>query len=134
MINPNAMDSPYFNVPVIGRTTDGSTVWYTGRAGQASMSTDAREAFVYATVEEARHRAALLNRMTPLHGVSFVACVGDQRNEVLSALINCPRCHSTAYGQESDGRMTCMDCKLGIDRDNNREYAIGYAHACGYRD
>jgi hypothetical protein len=47
----------------------------------------------------------------------------------------CPRCNSEAYGQEEDGTMTCMDCKLGFEPwkpDGN--YAAQYAHACGYQD
>lgn len=47
---------------------------------------------------------------------------------------NCPRCGSEAYGQEEDGTMTCMDCGLGVEPDNNSVYAMGYAYACGYRD
>ncbi len=48
---------------------------------------------------------------------------------------NCPRCGSEAYGQEEDGRMTCMDCKLGFTPDSGcTEYAAQYAYACGYQD
>jgi len=57
----------------------------------------------------------------------------DQRSEEVSE--KCPKCGSDAYGEEQDGRMTCMDCGLGVDRlDDNRMYAAGYAYACGYWD
>jgi transcription initiation factor TFIIIB Brf1 subunit/transcription initiation factor TFIIB len=49
-------------------------------------------------------------------------------------LENCPQCGSEAYGQEVNGTMTCMDCKLGIKDMEDRSYAIQYTHACGYRD
>ena len=48
---------------------------------------------------------------------------------------NCPRCGSEDYGQEEDGTMTCMSCKLGIPTgDGNGAYVAGYAYACGYHD
>ena len=63
--------------PIVGRKADGSTVWYTGRSGEGFVSPNAKEAFLGYTVEGARLRALVLNRMTPLHGIHFVACVGD---------------------------------------------------------
>lgn len=66
-----------FSVPVIGRTAAGETVWYTGRAGKGFVSALAGDAFLYETVEAARRRASILNRGTLLHGIWFVACVGD---------------------------------------------------------
>lgn len=64
-------------VPVIGRTAEGSTVWYTGKAGSEFISTNPRDAFKGYGVEGARRCATNLNRMTAMHGVYFVACVGD---------------------------------------------------------
>ena len=67
---------------VIGRKADGSTVWYTGRAGQAFVSDSERDAFAFDTLRYARHRATLLNRMSELHGVRFIVpvpceCTGE---------------------------------------------------------
>ena len=67
-------------VPVVGRTNDGKTVWYTGRAGAAFVSPNAADAFVGYSPEHARVRAALLNAGTPLHGIHFYA--GDLAKEV----------------------------------------------------
>ncbi len=50
-------------VPIVGRDANGNTVWYTGKAG-------------------ARNRAKQLNRMCDVHGVWFVACVGELAAEV----------------------------------------------------
>lgn len=69
------------NVPVIGRKADGTAVWYTGRAGAGFVSENAAEAFCY-SIEGARNRALNLNRGTALHGIRFVACVGDLAAEV----------------------------------------------------
>jgi hypothetical protein len=63
-------------IAVLGRTADGNTVWYTGRAGAAFVSTDPSEAFRY-SVDGARRRALNLNRGTAFHGIRFVAVVGD---------------------------------------------------------
>jgi hypothetical protein len=73
--NPG-MSTPSF-VPVIGRTQDGQTVWYTGRAGAGFVSADPNEAFKGYSLERARNRALNLNRGTCLHGIYFVACTGD---------------------------------------------------------
>jgi hypothetical protein len=70
-------------VPVIGRTAEGSTVWYTGKAGEQFISADPHEAFMGYSLDGARNRAKNLNRMTPMHGIYFVACVGD-----LAKLVN----------------------------------------------
>jgi hypothetical protein len=64
------------SIAVLGRTQDGGTVWYTGRAGAGFISTDARDAFRY-SVDGARARALMLNRGTQFHGIRFVAVVGD---------------------------------------------------------
>lgn len=63
--------------PVVGRMEDGTTVWYTGRAGSFFVSSQRADAFLYQTVEGARNRAAMLNRGTALSGIRFVACAGD---------------------------------------------------------
>lgn len=50
----------------------------------------------------------------------------------------CPKCNSENYGYDLDEQgkelWSCLDCKLGIEPDNNREYATQYAYACGYYD
>lgn len=65
------------NIPVIGRTEKGDTVWYTGRAGSGFVSVNQADAFTYASVESARLRATNLNRGTAIHGIRFVAVVGE---------------------------------------------------------
>ena len=65
------------NVPILGRRADGSTVWYTGRAGQAFVSENACDAFLGYSLEGARAKAMRLNVMTPMHGIRFVAVTGD---------------------------------------------------------
>lgn len=62
---------------VIGRKQDGSTVYYTGRAGQAFVSENSLQAFQFDTLEYARHRAKVLNRMTELHRIRFIAPCPD---------------------------------------------------------
>lgn len=44
---------------------------YTGRAGQAWVSANKAEAFSYASREEAERKAALFNRASALHGLTF---------------------------------------------------------------
>lgn len=56
---------------VIGRTNEGNTVYYTGRAGSLFVSASLAEAFTYDSTEGARRRAANLNQMTPIHGIRF---------------------------------------------------------------
>ena len=56
---------------VIGRTEQGNTVYYTGRAGQLFVSPESGKAFDYPTLESARRRAMNLNQMTPIHGIRF---------------------------------------------------------------
>ena len=68
------------DVPIIGRRADGSTVWYTGRAGQAFVSEWAKDAFLGYSLEGARAKAMRLNVMTPIHGVRFVAVTGALAN------------------------------------------------------
>jgi len=74
------MQTPF--VPVIGRTAQGGTVWYTGKAGDAFVSVNAADAFRGYSLEGARRRAALLNRGAELHGIWFIACTGDAAAEV----------------------------------------------------
>lgn len=63
---------------VIGRTREGETVYYTGRAGQAFVSKQAEEAFGYDGLEAARRRATNLNQMTEIHGIRFIVPVGER--------------------------------------------------------
>jgi len=56
---------------LVGRKEDGSTVYYTGRAGSLFVSADESQAFHYDDIVSARHRAANLNQMTALHGILF---------------------------------------------------------------
>lgn len=63
---------------VIGRTREGETVYYTGRAGQAFVSKQAEEAFGYDGLEAARRRATNLNQMTEIHGIRFIVPIGEQ--------------------------------------------------------
>jgi hypothetical protein len=69
-------------VPIVGRTADGKTVWYTGRAGDGWVSSNPKEAFLGFSLEGARSRATQFNRMTAVHGIYFVACAGDLALEV----------------------------------------------------
>lgn len=45
--------------------------FYTGRAGDAWTSANVAEAFSYASRAEAERKAALFNRSTVLHGLTF---------------------------------------------------------------
>jgi hypothetical protein len=78
----SAVDLGSRYVPIVGRRSDGSTVWYTGRSGQAFVSENACDAFLGYSLEGARAKATRLNVMTPLHGIWFVACVGDLASSV----------------------------------------------------
>ncbi len=69
-------------VPIVGRDANGNTVWYTGKAGSEFISTEPRHAFMGYSLEGARNRAKQLNRMCDVHGVWFVACVGELAAEV----------------------------------------------------
>lgn len=62
---------------VVGRSEQGDTFYYTGRAGQAFVSKLIGEAFAYPSLFEARRRALNLNRMTALHGIRFFVPVGE---------------------------------------------------------
>ena len=68
--------------PIVGTDRSGKRVWYTGKAGDGFISHNPKDAFMGYSLEGARHRAKILNRMTGLHGVYFVACVGDLLKEV----------------------------------------------------
>lgn len=48
----------------------GQNVYYTGRAGEAWVSTDRKEAFLYSH-GGAMYRAGLHNPYKPLHGLTF---------------------------------------------------------------
>jgi hypothetical protein len=72
------------HTPVVGRREDGSTVWYTGKAGQEFVSENPADAWTYPTVESARRRAFNLNHGTSIHGIRFVAAVNGV-DGVLSA-------------------------------------------------
>ena len=65
------------DVKVVGCHENGTRFWYTGRAGEAFVSTDPTEAFRFESVEIARRKALALNRDLPVHAIYFVACVGD---------------------------------------------------------
>lgn len=56
---------------IVGRREDGSTVYYTGRAGQAFVSEAQSEAFVFPSLQLARKRAGNFNKFTPVHGIRF---------------------------------------------------------------
>ena len=71
-------------VPVVGRTADGGTVWYTGKSGAAFVSPDPNQAFMGYILEGARRRATFLNRGFALTGIWFVACTGDLTESVHS--------------------------------------------------
>jgi hypothetical protein len=57
---------------VVGRREDGSTVYYTGKAGQAFVSNQLCDAFSYSSLERARTRAAMLNRTSEMTGIRFI--------------------------------------------------------------
>ena len=60
------------NVFIIqGVNREGAEVWYTGRAGAEFISTFCAEVFEFDSLEPAQARAANLNTMSALHGVSF---------------------------------------------------------------
>ena len=45
--------------------------FYNGKAGDAWLSADKREAFAYGTREGAQRKADIFNRATCLHGLTF---------------------------------------------------------------
>lgn len=51
-------------------------VFYTGRVGNAWVSTDEREAFEYKTYEAAKAKADRHNEYSPIHGIYFVPDCG----------------------------------------------------------
>lgn len=63
--------------PIVGRKADGSTVWYTGRAGEGWVSPEPRDAYLGYSLEGARRFATQQNRYTELHGIRFAAVTGD---------------------------------------------------------
>lgn len=70
-------ETPHQQFFLIGRTNEGETVYYTGRAGQAFVSKQAEEAFGYDSLEGARRRATNLNQMSEIHGMRFIVPVGE---------------------------------------------------------
>ena len=58
---------------VRGRTVEGNEVFYTGKAGQAFISTLRGESFGYTSQWQAQARAKNLNCMSDIHGVLFIA-------------------------------------------------------------
>lgn len=60
-----------YQYPVVGRREDGSTVFYTGKAGQEFISQNASKAVAYLYLHEAQRRALMLNKMQ--FGIRFFA-------------------------------------------------------------
>jgi hypothetical protein len=58
-------------VGIKGVDQQGRNVWYTGGAGDAFISDRKEDAFVGYTPDGAAHKASVLNRGTPFHGVQF---------------------------------------------------------------
>jgi hypothetical protein len=50
--------------------------FYTGKGGEKWVSTEAKHAFCYDSIEAARAKALMFNRTTELHGLRFVAISG----------------------------------------------------------
>lgn len=61
---------------VLGTMENGTRVYYTGRAGSGWVSVDQNEAFVYESIDAARRKAMIFNRMTLIHGIRFMAPSG----------------------------------------------------------
>lgn len=62
---------------VQGRTKEGETVYYTGKAGAGFVSSVYGEAFTYSTLERARKRATMLNVGRDVHEIHFMVPVGE---------------------------------------------------------
>jgi hypothetical protein len=62
---------------VIGRTKEGKTLYYTGRAGQFFVNPEPQSAFWYDSLEAARRRATNLNVGTLIHGIRFFVPCGE---------------------------------------------------------
>jgi len=75
--------------PIVGRTINGDTVFYTGRAGEGWVSANPAEAFMGFSLEGARKRAIYLNRGLQLHGIFFIVPTGDLLHEVRAAKGGC---------------------------------------------
>lgn len=65
---------------VRGVTKSGSVVFYTGKAGEAWVSTDMSDAFPYSE-SGARAKASMFNRMTEIHGIHFIAYDTERAND-----------------------------------------------------
>lgn len=59
-----------------GVTTASVVGYYTGRTGDGWLSTDDRDAFDFGSYLAAHRRSEQFNRMTPLHGYSFMVPTG----------------------------------------------------------
>lgn len=68
-------------VPVVGCHENGTRYWYTGKAGEAFVSTDRKDALEFTSVAAARRKAAVLNKALPETAIYFSACVGDLAKE-----------------------------------------------------
>lgn len=55
-----------FVVRMVSR--EGQVVFYTGKAGAAWATENVADAFGYGTLSGARNRAAVINKMTAIHG------------------------------------------------------------------
>lgn len=107
--------------PIKGLTKAGETVWYTGRAGHTGTSTswlsfDRAEAFLL-SVEGARRKAADLNRMTDIHGIHFIAVVGDE------PLVQIPS-NAKLIDHNGNGRVFC---------DGRKHYLLPRQHGTPVR-
>jgi hypothetical protein len=63
---------------VMGRTAEGETLYYTGKAGKEFVSASLHDAFSYYSIEGARRRATTLNQGTDMHGIRFFAPCGER--------------------------------------------------------
>lgn len=59
--------------PIMALDANGYRAWYTGKAGLLFVDADQKNAFMGFSLEGARRKATVLNRMTAMHGWYFVA-------------------------------------------------------------
>jgi len=64
--------------------SDGTEVFYTGRAGDGFIG-QRGEAFAYSTQDAARAKASNLNRYTALHGYYFIAMATERITDAIDA-------------------------------------------------
>jgi hypothetical protein len=62
---------------ISGKTKDGETVVYTGKAGPGWVSPNVADAFDGYSIDGARAKAVRLNAMTALHGITFSGGLTD---------------------------------------------------------